>query len=131
MCYVLEWVGQGTRPGRAKLMLQQVNEQQLRDFYAPRTRSLAEAATAAHIIAETEQLPINATPAGSTEAWHRETMLKMVPVYGTHGRCSEQVPSGAHLEGDHALGDGTGEWTDLKIKGADFKRYLDWLHSIW
>lgn len=112
-------------------MFQLTSKKQLRDLYAVKTRTLHEAAAAAHMIAEAENLPINGTPQGSSEIWHRETLLKMVPVYGTRADKSEQVPAGVRLEGDHAIGDNAVEWTELTVKGADFKRYLDWLHSIW
>lgn len=105
-------------------------EKQLRAHYASRTRTLEEAARAAHAIATAEHLPINAAPTGDPELWHRETLLKVVPVYGRRMRHSERVPVSAHLEGEHAAAE-MGKWSDLTVKGADFQRYLDWLHSIW
>jgi hypothetical protein len=105
-------------------------EKQLRVHYAAKTRSLEQAAHAAHEIAAAEHLPIHAVPTIDPERWHRETILKMVPVYGTRMQRDERVPSSAHLDGDHAAAD-AGEWSDLKVKGPDFQCYLDWLHSIW
>ena len=97
-------------------------------LYAPATRTLDQAARAAHEIAAAENLPIasNTDP----EKWHRETILKMVPVYGVRNRRKEALPADAHLEGDRALAP-SGEWTDLQVKRADFHRYLDWLHTFW
>lgn len=108
----------------------EISKKQLRDLYASKTRSLEDAASAAHLIAKAENLPVNGTPATASEDWHRDTMLKMIPVYGTRGVASEQVPADARVEGNSAVRD-SGAWTELKVKGADFRRYLDWLHSIW
>jgi hypothetical protein len=99
-------------------------EKQLRAHYASKTRSLEQAAHAAHEIAAAENLPINAAHTGDPEHWHREAILKMVPVYGMRQRSEERVPTTAQLAD-------LGEWSDLKVKSADFQRYLDWLHSIW
>lgn len=112
------------------MLQQELSRKQLRDLYAPKTRTLEEAAEAAHLIAMAEHLPVSGAPGSSTEAWHRETMLKMIPVYGRRGVNDEQIPAGARLEGDRAVRD-TGAWTGLKVKGADYKRYLEWLRSVW
>jgi phage repressor protein C with HTH and peptisase S24 domain len=106
------------------------SKKQLREIYAAKTRTLAQAAQAASVIAAAEHLPINAAQTGDTERWHRENILKIVPVYGTRNRRSERVPVTAHLDGDRATA-GIDEWSDLKVMGTDFQRYLDWLHSVW
>lgn len=111
-------------------MLHHSPDKQLRAFYAVKTRSLEQAAHAASEIAAAEHLPIAAAQAGDPERWHRENILKVVPVYGSCNRHSERVPASARLDGDHAT-DERGKWSDLKVKGADFRRYLDWLHSVW
>jgi hypothetical protein len=105
-------------------------DKQLRAFYAAKTRSLEQAAHAASVIAAAEHLPITAAYRGDPERWHRENILKVVPVYGSRNRRSERVPASAHLDGNHASAD-LSKWSDLKVKGADFQRYLDWLHSVW
>jgi hypothetical protein len=107
-----------------------ISKKQLREVYAAKTRSLAQAAQAASVIAAGEHLPIHAAATGDVERWHRENILKIVPVYGTRNRRSERVPAAAHLNGDHATA-GPNEWSDLKVMGTDFQRYLDWLHSVW
>jgi hypothetical protein len=111
-------------------MLHPNPKKQLNSFYAAKTRSLEQAAQAACAIAAAEHLPIDTASTGTPELWHRETILKVVPVYGTRNRHSERVPATAHLEGDRAEAD-TDHWSDLKVKSADFQRYLDWLHTIW
>lgn len=103
---------------------------QLRAFYAAKTRSLEQAAHAASEIAAAEHLPITAAHTGDPERWHRENILKIVPVYGSRNRLSERVPASAHLDGNRAMTD-LCEWSDLRVKGTDFQRYLDWLHSVW
>ena len=105
-------------------------KKQLKAHYVAKTRSLDQAAHAANAIAAAEQLPVNAAVTTDPERWHRETILKMVPVYGTRMRADERVPSTARLDGNRAAAD-TGEWSDLKVKAPDFQRYIDWLHSIW
>jgi hypothetical protein len=111
-------------------MLHPNTDKQLKSFYAAKTRTLEQAAQAACAIAAAERLPIDAASTGSPERWHREAILKVVPVYGTRDRRSERVPATAQLTGDRAEAD-MGQWSDLKVKPADFRRYLDWLHSIW
>jgi hypothetical protein len=111
-------------------MLRPNSDKQLREFYAAKTRTLDQAAHAASVIAAAEHLPITAAQTGDAERWHRENILKVVPVYGSRNHHSEQIPASAHLNGDRAIGE-LGEWSDLKVKGADFQRYLDWLHSVW
>lgn len=105
-------------------------DKQLRAFYAAKTRSLEQAAHAASEIAAAEHLPIAAAHTSDPERWHRENILKIVPVYGSRNRRSERVPPSAHLIDDRAAAN-LCEWSDLKVKGADFQRYLDWLHSVW
>jgi hypothetical protein len=111
-------------------MLHPNPEKFLRTHYAVKNRTLDQAAHAAHEIAAAEHLPIDAAALGDPEQWHREAILKTVPVFGTRNDHNEQVSALAHLHGNRAMAD-TIEWTDLKVKGTDFQRYLDWLHSIW
>jgi len=101
-----------------------------KSVYTKQTRSLAEAAHAACEIAALEHLPICAFYRGDPERWHRETILKTVPVYGVRNNHSERIPASAQLNGDRAALD-LGEWSDLTVKGADFQHYLDWLHTLW
>lgn len=110
-------------------MLHAKQDKALKPFYASKDRSLAEAAEAANTIAEAEKLPI-AVATSDPLRWHREAILKTVPVYGSRGRAAEQVPATAVLHGERACGD-LGEWTDLTVRAGDFQRYLEWLHSIW
>lgn len=110
-------------------MLHAKQDKALKPFYASKNRTLTEAAHAACKIAEAEQLPITAT-CSDPMRWHCEAILKTVPVYGTRGHRSEQVPATAVLHGERACGD-LGEWTDLSVKAGDFQRYIEWLHSIW
>jgi len=121
-------------------MLDKNAQSRLRDHYARRTRSLLEAARAAHEIATAENLPIQTAVLGDAEHWHRQTLFKTVPVYGIRGRRSERVPAGAHLDAEaqnarlaNAGPAAAGEtaWSELKIKGEDFRRYMAWLHSMW
>lgn len=105
-------------------------EKHLKAHYAAKTRSLAQAAHAAHEIAAAEHLPIDAARTGDPEQWHGQNILKMVPVFGTGIRGGERVPCTAHLDGDRAI-TAESQWSDLTVKGPDFQRYLDWLHSIW
>jgi hypothetical protein len=99
-------------------------------LYAKKTRTLEQAAHAAFEIAAAEKLPIAASYRGDPEIWHRQSILKTVPVYGTREDRTEQVPATARLYGDHATLD-FDEWSDLTVEGADFQRYLEWLHTFW
>lgn len=110
-------------------MLHPKPEKAQRAHYTSTTRTLDQAAHAAHEIATAERLPINAVTS-DPEAWHRDAILKTVPVYGVRNRRKEVLPAGVRLENGLAS-DNAGEWTDLEVKGSDFRRYLDWLHSIW
>lgn len=105
-------------------------DKQLRAFYVAKTRSLDQAAHAASEIAAAEHLPITAAHRDDPERWHRENILKVVPVYGSYNGRSERVPASAHLVDDRAVAD-LCEWSDLKVKGTDFQHYLDWLHGVW
>lgn len=102
----------------------------LKQLYANRTRTLEQAAHAAWEIAAAEHLPISTSYRGDPEHWHRKTILKTVPVYGTREGHSERVPATARLYGDHAALD-IGEWSDLTVNGADFHRYMEWLRTFW
>lgn len=97
-----------------------LSDQALKSLYAKETRSLDEAVRVAVEIAAAEQLPIAAT-CGDPHSWHREAILKTVPVHGRQGSRNGRLPAGAQLS----------EWSDVTVKAADFQRYLDWLHSIW
>ncbi len=110
-------------------MLHPKPEKALRAYYASTTRTLDEAAHAAHEIAAAEHLPIDVATA-DPEQWHREAILKTVRVYGRRGRHKEILPAGVRLENGLARAQ-AGEWAKLEVKGSDFRRYLDWLHSIW
>jgi hypothetical protein len=115
-------------------MFEQNSQRQIRDHYSRRTRSLKQAAHAAHEIATAEHLPIEAARLGDAEQWHRETLLKTVPVYGMRDRQCERVPAGAQLDPEAQsarLASGDPEWSDLKVKGEDFRHYMAWLHSVW
>lgn len=105
------------------------SDKALKAHYASVKRSLDQAAQAAHAIATAEHLPIIAVTA-DPEQWHRDAILKNVPVYGRRNRRKEVLPANAQIENGHAHAR-TDEWTDLEVKGSDFRRYLDWLHSIW
>lgn len=111
-------------------MAHQSPDKALKFLYANKDRSLEQAAQTAFEIAAAERLPIAASYPGDPESWHRHAILKTVPVYGMRDHRSEQVPAAAQLTGDHAALD-LGEWTDLKVKGGDFQRYLEWLHTFW
>jgi hypothetical protein len=102
----------------------------LKPLFAGRSRTLQQAAHAAFEIAATEELPIRANYHGDPETWHRECILKTVPVYGTRGRRCERVPATAQIWGDHAEFESEA-WSKLTVKDPDFRRYLDWLHSLW
>ena len=106
------------------------SDKSLKLLYAKKDRSLDQAAHTAFEIAAAEQLPIAASYPGDPENWHRQSILKTVPVYGTRDSRDEQVPSTARLYGDHATLE-FDEWSDLTVKGADFHRYLEWLHTFW
>jgi hypothetical protein len=118
------------RTDRICIMWNSNPEKHLRPYYAFKARTLEQAAHAAHEIAAAEHLPIDAAHTADPERWHREAILKMVPVYGTRLQSAERVPASARLDGDRAAAD-TGEWSDLTVRAPDFRRYLDWLHSIW
>jgi len=94
-------------------------------FYASKTRTLEEAAHAACEIAAAEHLPIATAHTGNPEQWHRECILKTVPVYGRRNHQMERVPATVLLQGDRP------QWSDLTVRPDDFCSYLDWLHSIW
>lgn len=102
----------------------------LKSFYAHTTRSLDQAVQAACAISAAEQLPITATTRSDPGPWHRDAIVKTVPVYGYCGGHKALVPATARIDGDRAI-DGAREWSQLTVEAKDFKRYLDWLHSIW
>lgn len=110
-------------------MLHPKPQKALRAHYASTTRTLEQAVHAAHEIAVAEHLPIN-TVTADPEQWHREAILKTVPVYGVRAHRTEILPAGVQVENGCARAQ-AGEWTDLEVRGPDFRRYLDWLHSIW
>lgn len=97
----------------------------VQDLYAPKTRTLEEAAHAAYEIAAAEHLPIATAHTGNPEQWHRECILKTVPVYGRRNRKIERVPATVLLQGNNP------QWSDLTVRPDDFRHYLDWLHSTW
>jgi hypothetical protein len=102
----------------------------LASLYAKKTRTLDEAAQDATAVAAAERLPITANYPGDPVEWHRAMILKTVPVFGERDGRTEQVPASATLDGAHAV-EGERQWTALTVKGADFVRYIEFLHSIW
>ena len=99
-----------------------------------RSRSLHEAAQAAHDVAAAEHLPIDAALNGAPLRWHAEAILKTVPVHGTKDGRSGPVAfkDGAQLTTDlNAFDTKTGGWRDLKVERKDFDAYLAWLRTVW
>jgi hypothetical protein len=90
-----------------------------------KARPLAEAARLAQQTAAAEHLPISGR---DPAAWHAEAMLKTVPVYGQRDGRSDRVACGAKLDPDTF---DAGDWHGLEIRRSDFRRYLDWLRSMW
>jgi hypothetical protein len=103
----------------------------LQDRFPGRNCPLGDAAAAAQEIAAAEHLPISAVLNGNAQAWHAAALLKTVPVYGTRNAKNERVPAAAELDGETGCALDGSAWAALTVKRADFRRYLDWLHSFW
>lgn len=86
---------------------------------ASKTRTLEEAARIAYQIAASEHPALHIAYDGDPERWHRERILKTVPVYGTRNRHTERVA-------DQDLR----QYSALTVRPADFRRYMDWLQSF-
>jgi hypothetical protein len=102
----------------------------LEKLFPKKTCTLEQAAQMALDIAVAEQLPISACYCDHPLSWHRQTILKTVPVYGMRQRRSERVPATAQFSAPDAECN-AGTWSELTVKDADFQRYLDWLRTVW
>jgi hypothetical protein len=116
----------------------------VREWRDNKARSLPEAARLAHRLADSEDLPIGKTllqqyVTANVDSWFAESMLHVIPVYGTHAGRLERVEGaardGLHLtEGAQNLGpDAPAQpvWRNLQVRREDFNRYIDWLRSVW
>ncbi|MDE2133038.1 MAG: hypothetical protein KGM97_00445 [Alphaproteobacteria bacterium] len=112
----------------------------IRGWRDNKARSLTEAARLAHALAAADGLAIGKTMVragghGDGDGWYAQSILDTVPVYGTRDSAPERIETKARLgleRTDDKLCAGVAPvWRNLRVKCADFGRYVDWLRSVW